>query len=71
MGREGRWGQGERVTSALTGVRQQPVTNERPCLSLGARLSGCKDRKQVVCLQSAVDSDEDCPDTAGERGEGS
>ena len=67
MGREGRRGQGERVILALTGRRQRPVTNERPCLSLGARLSECKDRKQVVCLQSAVDSDEDCPDTAGDR----
>ena len=70
MGREGRRGQGERVILALTGGRQRPVTNERPCLSLGVRLSGCKDWKQVVCSQSAVDSDEDCADTAGDGGGG-
>lgn len=49
---------------------KRPVTNERPCLSLGGRLSGCKDGKQIVCLQSTVNSEEDSRTRRGEGREG-
>lgn len=68
-GREGRRGQGEGVTLASREDAKRPVTNERPCPSLGGRLSGCQDGKQIVftkrCQQRGGLSD---TEGTGERG---